>query len=102
MKLNSVNIIKLSQNISNYLYEGNFEATKQLVELFDKISKKELSTLEDYIKMYDDSFYTYCTWEELVNSEIEQGAYGLTEEECNEALGKSIWRLPCGFYVQCV
>jgi hypothetical protein len=102
MNFSNENIIKLSKNISNYLYEGNFEATKQLVELFDKISKKPLSTLEDYIKMYDDSFYTYLTWEELVKSEVEQGVYGMTEEECKEELGNSIWQLPFGWYVQCV
>ena len=100
----------VSWNLSNFTYHGNLEATEQLINLFDKIVDKfnnkvvhrQLNTPEDYINMYDDSFYTYWTWEELVQSELEQGAYGLTEEECKEQLNKTIFQLPCGWYVQYV
>lgn len=91
----------ISWNISNCSYNGNFEATKQLVELFDKITKKPLNTPADYINMYDDNFYTYWTWEALVESEAEQNE-GMTEEECKEQLNKTIWQLPCGWFVQYV
>ena len=99
--MNEIDIKNVAWNISNYLYEDNLEATRQLMELFDKITRKPLSTWKDYVRMYDDSFYTYRTWEELVRSEAEQND-GLTEEECKEQLGETIWQLPCGWYVQYV
>lgn len=101
MVISEWEIENIQCNISNYLYKDNFEATKQLVALFDRIAKRRLCTWKDYVNMYDDNFYTYCTWEELVRSEVEQN-YGLTEEECKNELDKTIWRLPCGWYVQYV
>lgn len=94
----------VSWNISNHIYHGNLEATKQLMELFNTIDvprRYKLNNPEDYINMYDDNFYTYWTWEALVKSETDQ-SNGLTEEECREELGKTIWQLPCGWYVQYV
>ena len=91
----------ISYGISNPTYNGNLEATRQLVELFDRITTSPLKTPEDYIRMYDDSFYTYHTWEALVKSEAEQSE-GMTEEECKEYLNATIWQLPCGWYVQYV
>jgi hypothetical protein len=91
----------ISRNISNPSYNGNFEATKQLIDLFNKIARRPLRDPDDYINMYDDSFYTYWTWEALVESEAEQNE-GMTEEECKEALNHCIWQLPCGWYVQYV
>lgn len=91
----------IAYNLSNPSYNNNLEATRQLVELFDKIAKRPLKSLEDYIRMYDDSFYTYWTWEALVESELEQNN-GMTEEECKEAMNITIWQLPCGWYVQYV
>ena len=100
----------VSWNISNFLYHGNLEATEQLMELFDKIvgkfnnkvTHRILETPEDYIRMYDDNFYTYRTWEELIKSEVEQGEFGMAEEECKEYLNETIFQLPCGWYVQYV
>lgn len=100
----------VSWNLSNFLYHGNLEATEQLVELLDRIVDKinnkivhrTLRTPQNYIDMYDDSFYTYWTWEELVESELEQAPYGMTREECEKQLNKTIWQLPCGWYVQYV
>ena len=94
----------VSYGISNWTYHGNFEATAQLMELFDTIpvaKRARLNTPEDYIRMYDDNFYTYHTWEALVKSEEEQNN-GLTEEECKAELNHTIWQLPCGWYVQYV
>ena len=94
----------VSYGLSNWMYHGNFEATKQLMELFDTIDKPRryrLNTPEDYIRMYDDNFYTYHTWKYLVASEEKQNN-GLTEEECKEQLNHTIWQLPCGWYVQYV
>ena len=99
----------ISYGLSNDSYNGNLEATEQLVELFDrivdkfnnKIVKRILNTPEDYIRMYDDSFYTYHTWKDLVESEAEQNN-GMTEEECRAELNHTIYQLPCGWYVQYV
>ena len=91
----------ISYGLSNPSYNGNLEATEQLVSLFNKITRRPLKTLEDYIRMYDDNFYTYWTWEALVKSEEEQNE-GLTEEECHMEFNKTIWKLPCGWYVQYV
>lgn len=101
-------IKNVADNISNYMYADNLEATSQLMELFDSITKNPLSTWRDYVRMYDDNFYTYSTWEELVASETvwkeivsgTEQSDGLTEEECKEQLNKTIWKLPCGWYVQ--
>lgn len=91
----------VSYGLSNWMYHGNLEATAQLVELFDKITTRPLKTPEDYIRMYDDNFYTYHTWKYLVASEEKQNN-GFTEEECKEELNHTIWQLPCGWYVQYV
>lgn len=99
----------VSWNLSNFTYHGNLEATEQLINLFDKIVDRfnnkvvhrTLNTPEDYINMYDDNFYTYHTWEELVKSEIEQSD-GLVEEQCHAEFENTIFRLPCGWYVQYV
>lgn len=101
MKITNVECKKVAESISNPMYNENLQVTKELIELFDKISRKPLKTAEDYVKFYDDNFYTYTTWEELVTSE-EELIDGFTEIECKEQLNKSIWQLPCGWYVQCV
>lgn len=102
--MNKTDVKIVSWGISNPLYNSNLEATEQLMELFDTINvpkKRRLNTPEDYINMYDDNFYTYHTWEALVESEAEQNE-GLTEEECKAELNHTIWQLPCGWYVQYV
>lgn len=102
--MTKVEIEITSWNLSNSLYHGNIEATKQLMELFETIDiprRYRLNTPKDYIDMYDDNFYTYHNWEALVKSEEEQ-TNGFTEEECREELGKTIWQLPCGWFVQYV
>lgn len=102
--MNRSEIEIVSYGLSNWTYNGNIEATEQLMGLFDTIpvaKRVRLNTPEDYIRMYDDNFYTYHTWEALVESEAEQNE-GLTEEECKAELNHTIWQLPCGWYVQYV
>lgn len=101
MKYTDEMITKVANNISNPFYGRNLQATKELMELFDYISRKALTTWKDYVKMYDDNFYTYQTWDELVKSEEEQND-GLTEIECRMEINNTIFRLPCGWYVQYV
>ncbi len=102
--MNKTELTVISYNLSNWTYHGNLEATAQLIELFNTIDvpkRYRLNTPEDYINMYDDNFYTYQTWEALVQSEAEQ-TNGFTEEECRAELNHTIWQLPCGWYVQYV
>lgn len=111
MKHTEEMIKKVSQGISNPSYQDNLQATKELMELFDYLkehpitklmAEKPLETWEDYVRMYDDNFYTYSTWDELVESEEEQGSYGLTKTECEREVNKTIWKLSCGWFVQYV
>lgn len=98
-------IEEVSKYISNFIYKDKIEETKQLMELFDKITRKELNTPDDYVEMYDNNFYTYTDWKSLVDSEKDQ-TDGLTEKELENELKDenfgSVWKLPCGWYVQYV
>lgn len=110
MRLTSEDILNISHSISNWLYADNPQAVKELIKLFDIIyasgkygflHEKPLNTWEDYVRMYDDNFYTYQTWQELVDSEKDQND-GLTEEELKSEIGNTVWQLPCGWYLQYV
>lgn len=110
MGLTAEDILNVSHNISNWLYVDNPQAVKELIKLFDVIyasgkygflHEKPLNTWEDYVRMYDDNFYTYQTWQELVDSEKDQND-GLTEEELKSEIGNTVWQLPCGWYLQYV
>lgn len=104
MSKTEIEIREVSNNISNFMYSGNLQATKELMELLDKISQKELKNPADYVRMYDNNFYTYQTWNDLVESEKDQND-GLTEEELQREFQNecgSIWQLPCGWYIQYV
>lgn len=93
----------ISSVVSNCLYRDNMQATRELVELLDNVCKScSLTIPDDYIKAYDDLCFTYKTFEELIESELEQGVYGFTYEECSSEIGKSIFQLPCGLWVQLV
>lgn len=103
-------IKKVANNISNFMYKDNLQATKELMELFDYlkesrpndyITRKSLEDWKDYVRNYDDNFYTYKTFDELVESEEDQ-TDGLTEIECRAEINNTIWKLPCGWYVQYV
>ena len=102
------NDVKMVQrSISNFLYKNDFQATKELMMLFNRITKenrflsRSLDSWKDYIKMYDESFYTFLTFKALVDSEKEQSE-GMTEEEIKEQIGITIWQLPCGWFIQYV
>lgn len=94
-------VTKISMNLSNPIYKGNLQATEELIFLFDRILKKKPEKPEEYIEAYNSNFFTFRNWTELMESE-RMCADGLSEEQCKEQIGKSIWRLPCGLYVQYV
>lgn len=93
-------IIQTSRLISNINYHNNYEATIELIALLDSLSKNKITTPEGYADMYDSNFYTYKSWEDLVDSE--KYIYGLNENKLHLEFNKSIWRLPCGWYIQYV
>lgn len=111
MKHKNISVEDVAIGLSNFNYANNLKATKELMELFDYIkdsrilgvqeSSRNLECSKDYIKMYDDNYYTYKTFDELVKSEEEQND-GLTEVECRMEINHTIFRLPCGWYVQYV
>ena len=105
MQITDEVIKSVAEGISNCVYWNNLQAVKELMELFNKIARKELKTPDDYIDIYNDCFYTYQSWEALVESEKDQND-GLTEEELKRELEDnehgSVWKLPCGWYVQYV
>lgn len=94
-------IYEVSKGLSNYTYAYNLQATEQLIEVLDKKSRKTLVTANDYIQFYDDNWYTFQRWEDLVSDEARQ-TDGLTESELKEQIGNTVWQLPCGWYVQYV
>lgn len=99
--MNAQMLKDVSGGLSNHFFHNNMQATNDLMKLFDKIFKKKLEKAEDYIKMYNESFYTFKTWDDLVKSELMQSD-GLTEKELEEQIGNTVWRLGCGWYVQYV
>ena len=105
-KINNLFIKEVSERIDNPMYNQNIILTKQLIELFDRISmkyKQDLRTANDYADFYNNSFYSYKNFKDLVTSEKEQND-GLTENEIRKCLENQIiiYRLPCGIYVQYV
>ena len=96
------NIIKMvSINISNPLYHGNIETTKQLIKAIEKYVGRSITDWKEYVSIYDWSGFTFKTWEQLLESEKEQSD-PMNETECIEELNHSIFKLPCGWYVQFV
>lgn len=93
---------EVSMLVSNHIYRDNLQATDWLMSVIDKNCKSVPTEVSDYCDFYDTCCYTYKTFKKLVESEEEQEIYGLTEAECKEQIGKSIFQLPCGWYVQIV
>ena len=101
MKIDSKLIENVSKNIYDNMYKNNTDATKELIELLNKISNNTLKGWKDYIDMYNQHFYTYKNLDELINEE-KKLSNGFNKRKCNSELNKSIWELPCGLVVQYV
>ena len=99
MKSNTF-VEEVSDGLTNPVYRGNLEATAQVMNVLERQTSKSLTTVRDYVQAYDDSYYTYVSWDDLLKSEREIGEYGLTEQECLAQLGQTIFQLSCGWYVQ--
>jgi hypothetical protein len=91
----------VSMSISNSSYRGKIEETMQLMDAIEKYNGRALTHWEQYVNIYDWSGFTFKTWEELLQSELEQSE-PMSEEECLAELNHTIFKLPCGWYVQFV
>ena len=66
-----------------------------------RLNYTKLDNFNDYIIEWENHWYRYNTWKELLQSEDEQ-ADGLTASECEELQGSAIFRLTTGMYIQTV
>lgn len=67
-----------------------------------RLKNAKLNDVSGYIDEWEASWFRYKTWAKLVQSEMEQGVYGYTEQECEDRLGESIFVLRSGVYIQTV
>lgn len=104
-QLNNNEIKQMSESLSFTL-----EETKEIAEIFYaekengncRLRCTELNTVRDYITEYENSWYRYPAWNQLLESEKDQGEDGLTPEQCENEKGISIFQLTSGMYVQTV
>lgn len=60
------------------LLQGDFEATRAMVEVLSSKAKPGLlNTPADYVDLYDGCFFTFKSWAELVESEKEEASLPL-------------------------
>lgn len=100
-ELTSTDITFIAQHICCPYYKGDFEGTRAMVETISTLAKPGvLNTPADYVKFYDDNLFTFRSWAELVESEKEEGEFALTEEQLKAELGRMIFQLPNGWYLE--
>ena len=62
----------------------------------------DLDSVDGYFRERENNWYFYHDWQALIQSEIDQADAGLTEKECEELIGKMIFKLPDGWYAKTV
>ena len=62
----------------------------------------DLDSVDGYFQERENNWYFYHDWQALIQSEIDQADAGLTEKECEELMGKMIFKLPDGWYAHTV
>lgn len=62
----------------------------------------DLGSVNSYFQERENNWYFYHDWQALIQSEIDQADAGLTEKECEELIGKMIFKMPDGWYAQTV
>ena len=67
-----------------------------------RLARPMLDNVDDYIREWENNWYRYYTWEQLLESEVDQGCSGLTESECVDLLGKAIFQITDTLYIQTV
>lgn len=104
-KLNELEIKEMAKDLDMIV-----EQAKETMETFYnqklnnnfRLNHTELETVDDYVREYENNWYRYITFTELVESEKERGGYGLTEQECIDLQDEAIFKLDCGLYIQSV
>lgn len=100
-ELTSTDIAFIAQHVYCPYYRGDFEATRAMAEVLSSKAKPGLlNTPADYVNLYDGCFFTFKSWAELVESEKEEGEFALTEEQLKEQIGRTIFQLPNGWYLE--
>ena len=100
-ELTSTDIAFIAQHIYCPYYRGDFEATRAMVEVISAKAKPGLlNTPADYVDFYDGCLFTFKSWAELVESEKEEGELALTEEQLKTELGRTIFQLPNGWFLE--
>lgn len=106
MKTLNYNEIKVMSETLNF----TIEETREIADIFYREKHKDnyrlnstsLDSVEDYIREYDNNWFRYSNWQQLIESEIEQGSDGLDEDECRKLIGEAIFQLSSGMYIQTV
>lgn len=112
-------IKKISEGLSMTTEQAN-----DVCDLFDKLVKGEhmiaqnivLNSADDYIEYWRNWWFRSMNYEQLVQSEVDQGGFGgfggfegdkstwrkQAEEFCEAEMNNTIFLLPCGMYAQYV
>jgi hypothetical protein len=105
IKLN-VNEIKVFAESLEKEYELAKDTVDTMYEQKEKgnyrLEATTLNSVEDYIREYENNWYTYTDFSKCVESEKDQGSYWLTEQQCIELINEAIFELPCGSVIQTV
>lgn len=100
-ELTSTDIAYIAQGVCCPYYKEDFEATRAMAEAIAAQAKPGvLSTPADYVKLYDDNFFTFKSWAELVASEKEEGELALTEDQLKQEVGRTIFQLDNGWFLE--
>ena len=100
-ELTSTDIAYIAQGVCCPYYKEDFEATRAMTEAIAAQAKPGvLSTPADYVKLYDDNFFTFKSWAELVASEKEEGELALTEDQLKQEVGRTIFQLDNGWFLE--
>mgnify|MGYP004629265519 CR=1 FL=1 len=100
-ELSSTDIAYIAQSVCCPYYKEDFEATRAMAEAIAAQAKPGvLSTPADYVKLYDDNFFTFKSWAELVASEKEEGELALTEDQLKQEVGRTIFQLDNGWFLE--
>lgn len=100
-ELSSTDIAYIAQGVCCPYYKEDFEATRAMAKAIAAQAKPGvLDTPADYVKFYDDNFFTFKSWAELVASEKEEGEFALTEDQLKQEVGRTIFQLDNGWFLE--
>lgn len=82
---------------------GQIYQTRELMLFLKYRAATHLKTAEDYLKEYENGgYYSYKDFDSLLQSEMELPSFDLSLEDIKNEIGKTIWCLPCGYYLQSI